>query len=120
MTACIAEAHALSRRGFLKRSIATAGAVAVSPLVSVRTTHAADYEGDILVVLSLRGGMDGLSLVAPVGDPDYARLRPTISIPSSLGIPTGDRMFALHPALAPLKPLWDAGSFGAVHAVGSP
>lgn len=108
----------LSRRTLLKAACA-AGAAA-STGVSLRTAYAAEHTGDVLVVLSLRGGMDGLSLIAPVGDPDYARLRPTIAVPAATGIPTGDRMFALHPGLAPLKPLWDAGTLGAVHAVGSP
>ena len=116
MTACCEEARGLSRRRFLQGL----GVVAATSAVSVRTSYAAEPAGDVLVVLSLRGGMDGLSLVAPVGDPDYARLRPTIAVPAATGIHTGDRMFALHPALAPLKPLWDAGRLGAVHAVGSP
>ena len=106
----------ISRRGFLGLGAATAA----TPLLSVRTAYAEGYSGDVLVVLSLRGGMDGLSLVAPVGDPDYARLRPTIAVPTASGLPTGDRRFALHPGLTALKPLWDAGRLGAVHAVGSP
>lgn len=120
MTTCCAEARGLSRRGFLTGLGVVAGAVAAGPLVNVRSAYAEGYTGDVLVVVSLRGGVDGLSLVAPVGDPDYARLRPTIAVPTALGLPTGDRRFALHPALAPLKPLWDAGTLGAVHAVGSP
>jgi len=75
---------------------------------------------DTLVLLDLRGGMDGLSVIAPVGDPYYHQLRPSIGIPTSTGIPTGNRLFALHPALAPLKPFYDAGTFGAVHAVAQP
>ncbi len=110
----------LSRRGFLSALGLTAGAVAASPLLSVRTAYADGYTGDVLVTVSLRGGMDGLSLIAPLGDPDYARLRPTIAIPTSTALPTGDAMFGLHPALASLKPLWDAGTLGAVHAVASP
>lgn len=116
---CCAQGRALSRRGFLQALGVTAGAVALSG-VSVRTAYGAVTDGNVLVVLSLRGGVDGLSLVAPVGDADYARLRPSIAIPTDTGIPTGDRMFALHPALAPLQPLWTSGQLGAVHAVGSP
>ena len=118
---CCAEAAQLSRRGFLA-GLGGLGLAAAGSMVSVRTAYAATPQavGDVLVVLSLRGGMDGLSLVAPVGDPDYARLRPGIAIPAATAVPTGDRTFALHPALAPLKPLWDAGMLGAVHAVGSP
>ncbi len=112
-------ARGLSRRGFLK-GLGVAAAAGALPMTSVRAAYAAGYTGDVLVVLSLRGGMDGLSLVAPVGDPDYARLRPTIGVTAATGLPTGDRMFALHPGLAAVKPLWDSGLLGAVHAVGSP
>ena len=119
-TTCCPEGARLSRRGFLAGAAALTAGVVAGPLVSVRTAYAEGYAGDVLVVVSLRGGMDGLSLVAPVGDPDYARLRPTIAVPAATALPTGDRMFGLHPALAPLKPLWDAGTLGAVHAVGSP
>jgi uncharacterized protein (DUF1501 family) len=115
------EQQALSRRGFLKGLALAGGAAAAAPVLSTRVAYAADgAPGDVLVVLSLRGGMDGLSVVAPVGDPDYARLRPSIAVPGASGIGTGDRLFALHPAMAPLKPLWDAGTLGAVHAVGTP
>lgn len=115
------EDRSLSRRGFLKGMGVVAGAVAAGPAVSTRVSYAATgvSTGDVLVVLSLHGGFDGLSGVAPVGDPEYARLRPTIAVPSSTALPTGDRLFGLHPAFAPLLPYWKAGVFGAVHAVGT-
>jgi uncharacterized protein (DUF1501 family) len=77
--------------------------------------------GNVVVVLSLRGGADGLSMVVPRGI-DHDRLttyRPSIAIPEStlLG---ADPRFGLHPALGDLLPMWDAGTFGAVHAVGLP
>jgi len=68
-------------------------------------------------VLSLRGGFDGLSAIAPIGDPDYYRARPAIALPKSQVI-AGDGTFGLHPALAPLLPQWQAGKLAAVHAVG--
>ncbi len=117
-TCACPEGRALTRRRFLQGA-AVAGAV---PLVSGRASYAADAvaTGNVLVVLSLHGGFDGLSAIAPVGDPDYASLRPSIGIPTSLALPTGDRLFGLHPSLAPLVPYWQAGTFGAVHAVGTP
>ena len=75
------------------------------------------YTGDTLVVLSLRGGCDGLSFVVPVGDPDYYAARPTLAVPASRTLQL-DTMFGLHPALKPLKSIWDAGHLAAVHAVG--
>ena len=114
----------LTRRALL-RTAAAAGALgvvttAVGESVTSRYAFAADraaYTGDVLVVLSLRGGFDGLGAVVPAGDPDYLRLRPTIGLPTGALLPlTG--VFGLHPALAPLLPLWTAGSLAAVHAVG--
>jgi uncharacterized protein (DUF1501 family) len=75
------------------------------------------YAGDTLVVVSMRGGMDGLNVIVPAGDPDYAVSRPDIGIPTS-SLLAYDGLFGLHPALAPLLPHWQAGRFGAVHAVG--
>ncbi len=75
------------------------------------------YTGEVLVVVSLRGGFDGLSAVVPAADPNYLAARPTIGIPASRLIPLNST-FGLHPALKPLKPLYDAGLFGVVHAVG--
>jgi uncharacterized protein (DUF1501 family) len=75
--------------------------------------------GDVFVLLSLRGGFDGLSAVVPAGDPAYYTARPDIAVPRNRLI-GGDRMFGLHPALAPLLPFWRAGALGAVHAAGQP
>jgi uncharacterized protein (DUF1501 family) len=105
----------LSRRGLL-------GAAALTGLagagVSTQLAYAAPgHTGDTLVVLSLHGGFDGLSALAPIGDPDYYRARPTIGVPKAQVI-AGDGSFGLHPALAPLLPLWTSGKLAGVHAVG--
>jgi uncharacterized protein (DUF1501 family) len=73
----------------------------------------------VLVVLSLRGGFDGLNAIVPIGDPGYGKARPGIGIKAGALLPA-DGIFGLHPALKPLKAFWDAGTFGAVHAVGQP
>jgi len=74
----------------------------------------------VLFVVFLRGGADGLNLVIPrVDDANYMGLRPTIQIDPALDVPLGTNGdFALHPNLAPLKPLYDAGDMAVVHAVG--
>lgn len=115
------EIKTLSRRGFLGRAVATGALAGLAGAgLSTRLAFADQpYAGDTLVVLSLRGGFDGLSAIAPIGDPDYYRARPTIALPKSQVI-AGDGMFGLHPALAPLLPLWTGGQLAAVHAVGQP
>lgn len=77
-----------------------------------------------LVLVFLRGAYDGLSAAVPYADPDYARLRPNVAIPTPDGSVMAalrlDQTFALHPALAPLLPLWQEGVLGFVPAAGSP
>ncbi|MCS0630728.1 DUF1501 domain-containing protein [Telluria mixta] len=76
-----------------------------------------------LIVVMLRGAVDGLNVVAPVGDENYLRLRPTIGL-AAPGMEGGaldlDGYFGLHPALASLQPLWAARKLAFVHASGSP
>lgn len=77
-----------------------------------------------LVVVFLRGAYDGLSVLVPHGDAHYYRLRPSIAIPAPDGTAQAalplDATFGLHPALAPLLPLWQEGVLGVVPAAGSP
>jgi uncharacterized protein (DUF1501 family) len=79
--------------------------------------------GRKLIVVMLRGAVDGLNVVAPYGDANYAQLRPTIAI-ARPGQENGaldlDGYFGMHPALAPLQPLWDQRKLAFIHASGSP
>jgi uncharacterized protein (DUF1501 family) len=82
--------------------------------------------GRTLICLFQRGAADALNVVVPHGDAAYYRLRPNIAIarPTTARGVTGavdlDGFFGLHPALAPMKPMWDQGILAPVHAVGSP
>jgi uncharacterized protein (DUF1501 family) len=125
VTARLAEQRDRWRRGFTRRRVlAGAGAVGVASLATQLTTTRVAF-GDpattrrTLVVVFLRGGMDGLSVVVPAGDPNLAKARRTIAVPQG-ALLAGDGRFGLHPALAPLHPLWRAGTMAAVHAVASP
>jgi uncharacterized protein (DUF1501 family) len=76
-----------------------------------------------LIVIFLRGAVDGLNVVVPYNDPSYYQYRPKIAIPQP-GQPEGaidlDGRFGLHPSLAPLLPLWQQQSLAFVHATGLP
>ncbi|MBM3875261.1 MAG: DUF1501 domain-containing protein [Verrucomicrobia bacterium] len=71
-----------------------------------------------LVIIFLRGGADGLNMVAPVQDAGYHKARPRIALKES-GALRLDGFFALHPLLKELKPGFDSGQLGIVHAAGS-
>lgn len=117
--ACCDEYASMSRRSLIK-GLALAGATTVVGKAVVTAAPAsAASASSVLVVLSLRGAADGLSLVVPHADPVYYQARPRISIPST-ALLAKDGMFGLHPKLEPLLPLWNAGRLAAVHATGLP
>jgi len=112
------ERASLSRRRFLQGSAVTAGVVAVSPYLSMLQAFAAPpvaaNEGILLTIL-LSGGNDGLNMVAPLGDPAYVALRPTLHVTQGHSVGNG---FALHPALTALKARFDQGNVAIVRGVG--
>jgi len=73
---------------------------------------------NIVVVVFLRGGADGLTLLVPHGDEAYYQLRPTLSVPKAK-LKDLDGFFGLHPSMAALAPLYESGMLAPLHAVGS-
>ena len=106
----------IGRRGFLGGGAALGCSLAASPLITPVAFASAPFD-QRLVVLILRGGMDGIDALRPLGDPAYAGLRPTLNDGTHLDL---GGFWGLHAALEPLMPLWDAGEFGAVQAVSTP
>src|SRR6188768_463378 len=93
--ACCGEYAALTRRG-LFRGVALTGATTVFGSAVVTAAAAAPTEAAaVLVVLSLRGAADGLSLVVPHADPVYYSARPKIAVPADRLL-AKDGMFGLH------------------------
>jgi len=80
-------------------------------------------KGDVLVLVFLRGGMDGLHVVPPHGDAAYRKHRHALAV-SEPGKGNGTRnldgFFGLHPDLAPLHELYQDKQLAVVHASGSP
>jgi uncharacterized protein (DUF1501 family) len=114
---------AFSRRHFLRGAGALAALGAVPGFLGRALAASAPGSGKTLVLVFLRGGADGLSIVPPVGDPAYRAARPTIAL-AAPGKEGGtlrlDDVFALHPALSPLLPLWSDRTLAIVHAAGLP
>lgn len=108
----------LSRRRFLEASL-FAGATSI---VSTRLAFAAAPTDSRFVFVLLRGALDGLNAVPPIGDPDYAGLRGQIAIPASgegAALPLTSE-FGLHPSLTFLHRSFAAKELAVVHAVASP
>ena len=114
---------AFSRRQFLRSAGALAALGTVPGFLGRALAAAEGASGKTLVLVFLRGGADGLSIVPPVGDPAYRAARPTLALAppgKDGGALRLDDVFALHPALSPLLPLWSEGTLGIVHAAGLP
>src|SRR3954454_21169208 len=97
--ACCSEFAAMSRRSLLRGALALGGATTMvgSAMVSASASSIVPASS-VLVVLSLRGAADGLSLVVPYNDSGYKSARPNIKIPADKVL-QGDGTFGLHPNL---------------------
>ncbi|NNG18043.1 DUF1501 domain-containing protein [Naumannella sp. ID2617S] len=111
-------------RGIRRRSLLAAGSVGLGamlmPSAGPRLSFAATPGNrDLLVVVFLRGGFDGLSAVVPVADPAYYAARPGIGVRPEHTFALDSR-FGMNQNLAPLKPLWDARQLAVVVGAGNP
>ena len=125
-----ARASRISRRGLLIGSGLTLLSLGIERTalgqIAVRTTKDA-ADGNTLVVIFLRGGVDGLNVVVPYAEDAYYRARPTLALarPNDGKANRADRaldlngFFGIHPSLAPLMSLYGDGKIAFVHAIGS-
>ena len=90
-------------------------AIAAEKTVGAR----AGKSGKILVVIEMSGGNDGLNTVAPISDPLYAKLRPTIGMKADDAVKI-DNGLALHPSMGALGKLYERGKLAVVTGVGYP
>ncbi|MEZ5154915.1 MAG: DUF1501 domain-containing protein [Solirubrobacterales bacterium] len=116
----------LNRRSFLLRSGALAlsvyGASLLRPEAFVEgIAEAAGAQGKVLVSVFLEGGIDSMSVLAPVGDDTYRRLRPRLRMAPGAGPAwTEDNRLQWHPSAAPLHQLHGEGKVTVVPAIGYP
>ena len=105
----------MDRRIFLK-GLGTLGcSAAAHPLLTTLTLAATPGENRLVVII-LRGAMDGLDVVQPRGDRGLAVARPGVLAKAA----DLDAFFALHDGLGGLMPLWQAGELAFVHATSTP
>jgi uncharacterized protein (DUF1501 family) len=116
----------LSRRSLLLRSAGLALAVygggrlgGVSAFEEGIAQAASGPGGSVLLSVFLDGGVDALSVLAPVGDPDYRRLRPKLALGEGQGTPFAeDERLAWHPSAAAFASLHAEGNLTVLPAVG--
>lgn len=108
---------------FLERSLKTSSLVSLGvavPEFVASTAHAAEAGGDnILVVVELSGGNDGLNTVIPYGDDLYHKARPTLRFKKG-SLLIVDEHIGLHSQLRALDELRKNGSLAIVQGVGYP
>jgi uncharacterized protein (DUF1501 family) len=105
-----------------RRALLLGGASCAAWAYLPKFARAADGRDPRLIVVILRGALDGLATVAPVGDPDYAGLHGSIALS-----PDGphaavmlDSFFALHPAMPEFARMYREKHAAVVHAVATP
>jgi uncharacterized protein (DUF1501 family) len=114
----------MKRREFLQTAAVTSLSLIIPGIRGWAYSNGSDDPSSKkFIVILLRGGIDGLNVVAPYADPNYYAIRPTIALPrpgTALGAIDLDGSFGLHPSLAMLMPLWRNRTLAFVHASGSP
>jgi uncharacterized protein (DUF1501 family) len=119
----------MERRVFVKSGALALVTMGLSPSFLRRTAFGMELrnapKGKVLICLFQRGAADALNIVVPHGERAYYAMRPSIAIPQPTRNAVGgaidlDGFFGLHPALAPLKPLYDRKLLAPIQAVGSP
>lgn len=105
-----------------RRALLLGGASFAAWAYLPKFARAADGRDPRLIVVILRGALDGLATVAPVGDPDYAGLHGSIAL--TLDGPHAatmlDSFFALHPAMPELARMYREKHAAVIHAVSTP
>jgi uncharacterized protein (DUF1501 family) len=107
----------MNRREFILTTGAAGVSVALPTLASAQRTGGR-YD-NLLVLVELKGGNDGLNTVVPYADGEYYSLRPRIAVPRDQVLQL-DARTGLHPSLQPLLALWQARELAVVQGVGYP
>jgi uncharacterized protein (DUF1501 family) len=114
-----------TRRGLFKGGALVAFGLTAPTFLTITAQHTAEASistptgANVLIVLQLGGGNDGLNTVIPYADPAYRAARPTLAIPEPEVLPLSEYV-GLHPSMAALKARFDAGQFAIIQGVGYP
>src|ERR1700722_19830291 len=105
-----------------RRALLLGGASFAAWAYLPKFARAADGRDPRLIVVILRGALDGLATVAPVGDPDYAALHGSIALAADgpHAAPMLDSFFALHPSMPEFSRMYREKHAAVIHAVSTP
>ncbi|MBS0528331.1 MAG: DUF1501 domain-containing protein [Proteobacteria bacterium] len=114
--------ESLTAAGVSRRALMLGGASFAAWAYLPKFARAADGRDPRVIVVILRGALDGLATVAPVGDPDYAGLHGAIALTTdgphaAIGL---DSFFALHPSMPVFARMYRDKQAAVVHAVATP
>lgn len=110
----------LNRRDFMKAGIVVAGSLSHPNLWAATTSQPQKK----MIVVLLRGAMDGLNVVVPYADADYYKWRPKLAFDkpnanTADSVIDLDGFFGINPTLKGLLPLWNDKQLAFIHASGS-
>ena len=103
----------ISRRQFMKGIASSSVLLMTNPAL---VSYASGAKRN-LIIIQLRGGMDGLTAVPPLGDPLIKKVRPNLEIEKPISVTTD---FGLNPSLRTMSDLWQSGKAAAIHATSIP
>ncbi len=114
----------LCRRDFMRGGVALfslgfTGSDLMMRMAAAQGTANPARDRDILVMIEMNGGNDGLNTLIPYADPAYYANRPTLGIPRTRVLDIGGQV-GLHPSMGQLKALFDAGEVAVIQGVGYP
>jgi uncharacterized protein (DUF1501 family) len=114
----------LRRRDFMRGGVAVftlgfTGPELITQMASAQGGANPARDRDILVMIELNGGNDGINTVIPFTDPAYYQVRPTLGIPKDKVLEIGGGV-GLHPNMGRMKELWEAGQMAIIHGAGYP
>jgi uncharacterized protein (DUF1501 family) len=113
----------MARPEFIRAAtLAASGAIIFGPHAWLARASSAVNNHKRLVLVFLRGAIDGLNVVVPYDDGNYYENRPSIALPRTgeRAVRDLDGYFGLNPALDSLMPAWKEGTLAFVHSCGSP
>ena len=110
----------LARRTLLRSALAASALTMWD--APIRLAFASVPTDKRFVLVILRGALDGLAAVPPVGDPDYKTIRGSLALDTTgMGaVHPLDTGFGLHPSLVNMKAMWDAKELAVFHNIASP